>query len=69
MVHQTQNINAPFKGSISLLLTTLVTFNELCEEIGSLAGSIGVLDFQLSSIVRCPEDNWALNVMLKILIG
>lgn len=44
MVHQTQNIQAPFERRISLLLTTLVTFNELHEEIGSLAGAIGVLD-------------------------
>lgn len=44
MVHQTQNIKAPFKGRISPLLATLVTFNGLCEETGSLAGAIGVLD-------------------------
>lgn len=40
----TKYIKAPFKGSTSLLLTTLVTFNELCEETGSLAGAISVLD-------------------------
>lgn len=44
MVHQTQNIKAPFKGRFPLLLATLVTFNGLHEEIGSLAGAIGVLD-------------------------